>query len=157
MHWDMMVYTDRRFPGWLSNVQLCDFWTQHDNDPIYYATDQNHWLDGLDPYCGIEQFEVHNNIDGPTAMHHDDTPNIEPPIGQNFTSCVEYSGDFWTYARFQPDGGIRITLGSIHWTWHGKGSTDSNGLWLLNIDNTSVLEYLEDDTFPLWSHTYSGN
>jgi len=84
-----------------------------------------------------------------------DSPGLgEPALG--FYSYAEAQDDFHDYVRFQPDGGIPITIGRVDWGWHGK-ATKSGGMWSL-VTATYYGPTLDssDDAFPVWPYIYTG-
>ena len=63
------------------------------------------------------------------------------------------SADFKTYLRFQPDGGIPITLERTEWSVYGR--TDFNGgTWHLTTHYVDGPHFHDDDSFPVWPQVF---
>ena len=88
-------------------------------------------------------------------------------IGDGFTGLNDGPFDIWEHpnivslssqrlCRFQPDGGIPVTLGIIHWETVGVAEQDIWGHWAITEDATSVPDGDgpdRSDEFPVWKKT----
>jgi len=123
------------------------------------STSGNFWLDTEEQYSlSLTSFPLTENGHAanpvrPVTLY--DSPGLgKPTLG--FYSYAEAQDDFHDYVRFQPDGGIPITIGCVDWGWHGK-ATKSSGVWSL-VTATDYGPTLDssDDSFPTWPYTYTG-
>jgi hypothetical protein len=65
-----------------------------------------------------------------------------------------YNGNWKTYVRFTPAGGIPVTLGRIDWNWAATCDEDEEypSGWDITSDGVDGPTLHDDDSFPLWSH-----
>ena len=123
------------------------------------STSGNFWLDTEEQYSlSLTSFPLTENghpANPLRPVNLYDSPGLgEPALG--FYSYAEAQDDFHDYVRFQPDGGIPITIGRVDWGWHGK-ATKSGGMWSL-VTATYYGPTLDssDDAFPVWPYIYTG-
>jgi len=116
-----------------------------------------YWLDAEDPYRATYiPLTAGGHPANPIApIYLDDGPELGAPY-TGFYDYADAQDDFHDYVRFQPDGGIPITIGRIDWGWHGR-ATYSGSAWSLVI-STNYINPLDtsDDSFPVWMNVYHG-
>jgi hypothetical protein len=80
--------------------------------------------------------------DGPSSIWT--TPNIVSLSARDF-------------ARFQPDGGIPVTLGIVTWETVGVAEQDFWGNWTKTADSTTGPNGPDtSDEFPVWTKNQGG-
>jgi hypothetical protein len=107
---------------------------------LYHSTYGSFWLDGKEYYDGPVEIGQPCSINDEPGV-----PLIIPPIGS-------YNGNWQTYVRFTPDGGIAVTLNRIDWNWAATAGYLWNGDWIITSDHVDDPKTYYDDSFPLWSN-----
>jgi hypothetical protein len=116
-----------------------------------------YWLDAEETFAsiGCPLTENGHPINPVRQVHLNDGPLLGSPAF-GFYNSADAQDDFHDYVRFQPDGGIPITIGRIDWGWHGK-ATYSGGAWSLVISTNYINQPdTSDDSFPIWTDVYHG-
>jgi hypothetical protein len=159
---EMYVYVKR--PDHLSGTALITqlvnrnfHW--NNNIPLLPTTDVTggYWLDAQETFAstGCPLTENGNPVNPVRLIYLNDGPLLGAPLG-GFYNSADAQDDFHDYLRFQPDGGIPITIGRIDWGWHGK-ATYSGGAWSLVISTNYINQPdASDDSFPTWPDVYHG-
>jgi hypothetical protein len=157
------VYVKRPddFSGLASITQLIKRQLNWNTPPLGISssdsTSGNFWLDTQETYSSI-YFPLTEN-GNPTNPVRPVYLADSPGLGESFLGFYNYAeaqDDFHDYVRFQPDGGIPITIGRVDWGWHGK-AIKNGSLWSL-VTATYYGATLDsaDDSFPIWPYTYTG-
>ena len=117
----------------------------------------SYYLDAAEAFASIylPVTENGNSANPVRPIYLSDGPLLGSPMF-GFYNSADAQDDFHDYVRFQPDGGIPVTIGRIDWGWHGK-ATKSSGAWSLTT-STSYINSPDtsDDSFPTWPSTYHG-
>jgi len=158
MGWSLNVNLKTIYPGSLYFEQLINrnfSWDIRPHGihlPRSDSTDGEFWLDNESPYSAATIWP--NTSEHPLwtkwPMIYGDAPHLEDA----FYSFADLTDIFKTYVKFQPEGGIPVTLGRVDWNWHGSTAV-SDGVWRLADDTVGgpVLQ-VEDDSFPFWTSVY---
>jgi hypothetical protein len=119
----------------------------------YDTTEGEFWLDKDCPY-GSDDPRYLSWDDNPTKhVDHTDSPGYGP---NNFCDNLIAIDHFKTYLRFQPDGGIPVTIGRIDWGW-GCYEIENNGIWSGDTSINGPTPDWSDDSFPEWNAVYYGS
>jgi hypothetical protein len=151
MTWDLTFGVKPIYRGTVSYLQLINRSWSWDietfNLPRSRSTGGEFWLDNIDPYTA---FTTGNNPPAEFILPFGDGPSLQDELH----SFADLSDSFQTYARFQPIGGIPITLGRISWSWHGQTARSGED-WVLGAEEV-VGPTLDAsvDSFPEWTKTY---
>jgi hypothetical protein len=154
MAWDLYVDVDLiDHPGTLSYLQLIqessgyDYWhlPMPFPVPVWSSTSGEYWLDNSTEYRDSHVIKA-NDLMSAELLYGD-----APGIKVDANSYVQQTDNFLTYVRFQPDGGIPVTIGIVDWGWVGDAEK-SGGVWSLVTGTLSGPRHNSDDSFPLWEH-----
>jgi hypothetical protein len=160
MGWTLMVNLNTNFSASIFYDQLIDrewswdrsVWYGH--VPKSNSTGESFWLDNGSPY-GAATVIQNSNSPKPHSqltLVFGDGPSLEDTL----YSFADLPDTFKTYLRFQPIGGIPITIGRVDWGWHGRtDGSYSTSIWTLTTHSvTGPTLYAGDDSFPVWPETY---
>lgn len=149
MHFDVTI--NSKYPGSFGLSQLVNFYAQTVVFPPdvfrFWTTWGGFWLDGREYY------------DGPRG--ETESCSIQDAPGIPLVMLAgSYDGDWKTYVRFTPTGGIPVTLGRIDWSWAATcintnpliSDTQLPSGWVLTSDGVDGPTLHDDDSFPVWSH-----
>ena len=154
-NWTARVSVPPKFSGTATYTQLIQRNTAYQLSghiaPTTDTTDGQFWLDSNDPYAKDAQPALSwTDVPPGPAVSHQDSPGYGPSA---FIGSLAIDDHFQTYLRFQPAGGIRVTIDRIDWTWTVNASED-NGAWSELHQVTGPTEHRDDDSFPEWTDTY---
>ncbi len=155
IHWTAEVEMEPNFPGTLSYVQLTDFEASYDIGLYCVSkgdtTGGQYWLDNT-----ANASDIHDPNQSIFSAIQGIPFGDGPEIDGSFCTFAQLTPSFKTYLRFQPDGGIPITLERTEWTEYGR--TDlSGGTWSLTTHNVVGPQFYNDDSFPVWLQVFTNN
>jgi hypothetical protein len=155
IHWTTDVEMKEIYPATLSCQQLVDWEASYDIGLYCVSkgdtTGGQYWLDNTATAASIHDpngtiFSASQGI----------TFNDGPEMHDSFCTLAQLTPSFKTYLRFQPDGGIPITLERAEWTEYGRA--DSNGgTWSLTTHYVDGPHFYDDDSFPVWLQVFINN
>ena len=139
MMWDVTVDSD--YPGFIGVTQIISC---NNNVSDYYTS-------GYDLLDGDAEIYGEPNGSGPKQYDPDDPMSQNTTLGDTpwdpFNPCANMIANFTDYVRFEPSGGIFVTLATVNWHMNGHaciiGGIQPNDLPPADGPHDS-------DAFPLW-------
>lgn len=158
MQWDVNINLSTNFGGTVFYTQLINrnwFWDQGPTIPRSKRT-SGYALDNVE----ISPLGTHLKTPDLNRLP-DQLPTTfgdGPALADYLSSYADLSDSFQAYLRFQPVGGIPVTIARVDWGWHGviegtRIGLSSDKIWTLTTRDVTPSTCTNDDSFPLWTET----
>jgi len=132
-------------------TQIGTSFREVDGVPGVNNTGNENWLDPNDQFNN-KYVGTNPDVNGTYYVQQTDRP--ANPIGSRQSQVNDTFKDYFQYLPPGNDS-ISITLGSVEWSW-GYNAQYSNSAWNVTPSNLSSGQYQADETFPLWTGSFSG-